>query len=88
MARQTEMALDLARQADAKTGQPQPWPARLPEQVRAVASVLAAQPGALSMSEIEAHFKGRGPWKRSLPRILDTLAALGRARHESAGWRA
>jgi hypothetical protein len=88
MGRQTEMALDAKRTADVGTGSHQQWPALLPEQVRAVASVLAAQPGALSLPEIEAHFKGRGPWKRSLPRILDTLAALGRARHGSTGWRA
>ncbi|MGE0333571.1 MAG: class I SAM-dependent DNA methyltransferase [Ramlibacter sp.] len=88
LGRQTEMALDTAKKPHAETGPSQPWPARLPEQVRAVASALTAQPGALSLSEIEACFKGRGPWKRSLPRILDTLAALGRARYEGGGWRA
>lgn len=30
------------------------------------------------VASVEAHFKGRGPWKRGLPLILDTLAALGR----------
>lgn len=25
------------------------------------------------------HFKGRGPWKKRLPQIIDTLEALGRA---------
>lgn len=25
------------------------------------------------------HFTGRGPWKKRLPQILDTLEALGRA---------
>lgn len=80
------MALATAKKNDGGTGSPQQWPTRLPKQVRAVASVLAAQPSTLSLGQIEAHFKGRGPWKRSLPRILDTLAALGRARHESSGW--
>lgn len=42
---------------------------------------------ALPLPAIEARFKGRGPWKRSLPRILETLEALGRARREGAGWR-
>jgi hypothetical protein len=65
----------------------QPWPATLPEQVRALALLLATAPTALPLSAIEARFKGRGPWKKSLPRILDTLEALGRARREGDGWR-
>ena len=58
-----------------------------PEQVRAVAAVLTASPSALPVATVEAHFKGRGPWKKGLPLILDTLAALGRARCEAQGWR-
>ncbi len=65
----------------------QPWPATLPEQVRAVAQLLAASPAPLPVPAIEAGFKGKGPWKKGLPRILDTLEALGRARREGAGWR-
>jgi hypothetical protein len=65
----------------------QPWPATLPEQVRAVAQLLTASPAPLPLPSIEAGFKGKGPWKKGLPRILDTLEALGRARREGAGWR-
>jgi hypothetical protein len=65
----------------------QAWPATLPEQMRAVADLLAASAQPLSEDAIAAHFKGRGAWKKSLPRILDALAALGRARREAAGWR-
>lgn len=36
---------------------------------------------------VEASFKGKGPWKKGLPRILDTLEALGRARQAGGGWR-
>ena len=92
---QAEMALDMETKAvSGKTpGQnTQPWPASLPEQVRALAQVLASHSGALTVPEIEARFKGRGPWKKSLPRILETLEALGRARREETGgtdvWRA
>ncbi len=60
----------------------QPWPASLPEQVRALAQVLASHSGALTVAEIETRFKGRGPWKKGLPRILETLEALGRARRD------
>ncbi|MDD2846718.1 MAG: hypothetical protein PHT57_17405, partial [Rhodoferax sp.] len=67
--------------------EPQPWPATLPDQVRAVAAVLAGTPAALPLDAIEARFKSRGAWKKSLPRILDTLEALGRARREGDGWR-
>ncbi|MFM2274482.1 MAG: hypothetical protein RL211_354 [Pseudomonadota bacterium] len=65
-----------------------PWPATLPEQVRALAAVLAASTAPLAVADIEARFKGKGPWKKGLPRILETLEALGRARREGALWRA
>ena len=89
---QADLALN-SPSADAlgvATGSPaaHAWPATLPEQVRAVAQVLASTSTALPQTEIEARFKGRGPWKKSLPRILETLEALGRARREDAGWRA
>ena len=71
----------------ATTATTQPWPPTLPEQVRAVAQLLAASPAPLPLSAIEAAFKGKGPWKKGLPRILETLEALGRARREGAGWR-
>ena len=64
-----------------------PWPSTLPEQVRAVAQLLTASPAPLPLPSIEAGFKGKGPWKKGLPRILDTLEALGRARQEGGGWR-
>ncbi len=88
---QAEMALETAQTpatTSAKDAAPQPWPSALPEQVRALAQVLASQPGALTIADIEAHFKGCGPWKKGLPRILETLEALGRARREGDGWRA
>ena len=70
----------------------QAWPATLPEQVRAVAQLLTSAGEALNLSAIEARFKGKGTWKKGLPRILQTLEALGRARREGAdkheGWRA
>ena len=56
------------------------WPAELAEQMRAVANVLTASAAALTEADIAAHFSGRGPWKRRLPQIIDTLEALGRAR--------
>ncbi len=69
----------------------QPWPATLPEQVRAVAAVLAASAAPLTLPAIEARFKGRGPWKKGLPTLLQTLEALGRAQHvltpQGTAWR-
>ena len=67
-----------------KAGQPA-WPALLPEQVRAVVQLLAVSAAPLPLAAIEAGFKGRGPWKKSLPRILETLEALGRARRQGDG---
>ena len=70
---------------------PQPWPATLPEQVRAVADALAASPAPLTLPAIEARFKGRGPWKKGLPTLLQALEALGRAQpvavEGAAAWR-
>ena len=68
----------LLKAEQIKTTQ-QPWPATLPEQVRAVADALAASPIPLTLPAIEARFKGRGPWKKGLPTLLQTLEALGRA---------
>lgn len=71
----------------AKAGEKkQPWPAELPAQVRAVADVLAAARGPLSVEQIAAGFSGRGPWKTRLPTLLDTLSALGQARQTEAGY--
>ena len=67
-----------------KTSQ-QPWPATLPEQVRAVADVVANSATALDVDAVAAHFKGRGPWKKSLPTLLQTLEALGRVRSVTTG---
>ena len=68
-----------------------PWPPTLPEQVRAVANALAASPVPLTLPAIEARFKGRGPWKKGLPTLLQTLEALGRAQavdtEGGAAWR-
>ena len=66
----------------------QPWPAALPEQMRAVADVLTTSPGAHGEAALAERFTGRGPWKKRLPQILQTLEALGRARREGDRWRA
>jgi hypothetical protein len=57
-----------------------PWPPTLPEQVAALAKMLAGHSLALSTAEIAEGFTGKGAWKKRLPQLLDTLVALGRAR--------
>jgi hypothetical protein len=64
----------------------QPWPTTLPEQVAAVARVLAEIAAPLSEADLAARFTGKGPWKKRLPQLLDTLVALGRARKVAEGW--
>jgi hypothetical protein len=61
------------------------WPSSLPEQVAAVARVLAASPIPLSEADLAARFTGKGPWKKRLSQIIDTLEALGRVRRDDAG---
>ena len=63
-----------------------PWPATLPEQVAAVARVLAAASIPLSEAAIAAHFSGKGAWKKRLLPLLETLVALGRARVLADGY--
>ncbi len=76
-------AASPASASDGTSGAARPWPATLPEQMRAVADLLgsaAAASTGLSLAEVEIAFKSRGAWKKSLPRILETLEAVGRAR--------
>ncbi len=61
-------------------GEKLPWPAALPEQVAAVARLLAESPAPLDADAVAARYTGRGPWKKRLPQLLETLVALGRAR--------
>ena len=70
----------------AQTASPRgPWPATLPEQVAAVAGVLAASSLPLSAADVASRFQGKGPWKKRLPQLLETLVVLGRARRLEDG---
>jgi hypothetical protein len=74
----------LAAAVPASPSARQPWPAALPEQVAAVAKVLAAAAAPLSEAELAARFTGKGAWKKRLSQIVDTLEALGRVRRQGA----
>lgn len=39
----------------------------------------------LTEDAIAARFQGRGPWKKRLPQIIDTLIAVGRVRPVEGG---
>jgi hypothetical protein len=69
----------------ATTSTRQPWPPTLPEQMAAVARVLAEATAPLTRDDLAARFTGKGPWKKRLPEILAALAALGRAREVETG---
>jgi hypothetical protein len=81
-----EVAVEAEDESPAPSAAPaapvarRPWPSGLPEQIKAVADLLAASPQPLALAELEARFQARGRWRERLPVILDTLAALGRAR--------
>jgi hypothetical protein len=68
-----------------KPTEKRPWPPSLPEQVAAIALVLVESPLALAESDIAERFTGKGPWKKRLPQLLETLVALGRARMSDDG---
>jgi hypothetical protein len=69
----------------ATSTQKRPWPASLPDQVRTVAEALAQAKQPLTVDELAARFTGRGPWKKRLPQVLETLEAVGRLRRTEAG---
>ena len=81
----TETSPDIAAVAVAK---PQAWPADAIAQVRAVADALSASPAPLSVDDITARFKARGPWKKRVPALLEMLVALGRAQERNGRYRA
>ena len=66
--------------APKQTYAPQQWPQHLPDQVAAVARTLSSAAAPLTLEDLAAHFKGKGPWKKRLPQLLDTLVVLGKAR--------
>jgi hypothetical protein len=80
-----ETSADIAAVALAK---PQAWPNDAIAQVRAVADALTASAMPLSVDDITARFKVRGPWKKRVPALLDMLVALGRAQAEDGRYRA
>ncbi|MDD5365473.1 MAG: hypothetical protein PHR30_09055 [Gallionellaceae bacterium] len=41
-----------------------------------------------SPAAMAARFTGKGPWKKRLPQLLETLVALGRVRAAGKGWQA
>ncbi len=85
---QAKISLPAAAAAAPATAKPgkHPWPASLPEQVAAIARILAESPAPLDEAGLAEHFTGKGPWKKRLPQLLDTLVALGRARAVAGGW--
>jgi hypothetical protein len=71
--------------APARAPTQQQWPSSLPDQLAAVARILAESPSAQTEAQLAAHFTGKGRWKSRLPDILEALAALGRARRLDDG---
>ena len=91
---QQGLEVDFPHKTAATTGSDTalPWPATLPEQIKAVAQLLAASGQAMDLAQIEARFTGRGAWKKALSTLLQALEALGRVQQvQDAGdalWRA
>ncbi|WP_296669612.1 DNA methyltransferase [Rhodoferax sp.] len=76
---QQAMEVDLTSNPVAPAVTTQSWPSALPEQVKAVAQFLSSSPTALTLAQIAACFGGSASLKKSLPTLLQTLEALGRA---------
>ena len=65
-----------------------PWPTDNKEQFRSVADLLAARHVALTEAQMAERYTGRGPWKKRLTSVLETLEAVARAQRDGDGWRA
>ena len=89
---QQAIGADFALNPDTAAATAQVWPGALPEQVKAVAQVLASSPQAITLAQITACFAASASLKKSLPTLLQTLEALGRAQQMQLGgntvWRA
>lgn len=59
------------------------WPGTLPEQVRAVQSILATSPAPLPPQDVARAFKGKRA--ASVRPVLDALASVGMARRLENG---
>jgi hypothetical protein len=76
---QQGLEVDFAYKTASTPVAARPWPASLPAQVKAVVQVLASSPTPLSLAQLQSAFTGRGQWHKSLPTLLQTLEAPGRA---------
>ncbi len=87
----TDDPSDTPTAAIAAPASRQPWPAGLPQQTRLLADTLAASPVPLTLTQLAERFTGRGPWKKSLPTLLEVLESIGRAQRvegsEPQAWR-
>ena len=70
---------------EGQSGTQHPWPTTLPEQMALLARLLDTAPQ--TETQLASQISGKGPWKKRLPDLLQTLLALGRARQEGGMWR-
>lgn len=86
-ATQTEIAEEVEAPVAKPAAKRAPWPATLPEQIRLVADTVAQAARPLDLDELADRFSGRGTWKKRLPDIVESLAALGRVHIDRDGAR-
>jgi Fe2+ or Zn2+ uptake regulation protein len=75
--------LDLGESAATLPDNVIPWPGTLPEQVRAVQSVLVSSPAPLAPQDVARAFRGKRA--ATVRPVLDALASVGMARRLSGG---
>jgi hypothetical protein len=82
----TEPDAGTTRPTAVKPAKKLPWPKDTLDQVRAVADLLAASPAPLTADQITDRFTAKGPWKKRMPQLLETLVALGRAKEQNGSF--
>ena len=75
--------LDLGEAKAALPDNVIPWPGTLPEQVRAVQTILASSPAPLAPQDVARAFKGKRA--ATVRPVLDALASVGMARRLGNG---
>src|SRR5690606_24956064 len=88
-AKSKQTAMEIApAPAPAPTSVLRDWPNELPAQAAALAAVLEEMGALCTVAELAAHFSGKATPKRlrEMEQLLNTLAAVGRARQWKGKW--
>lgn len=85
---QATLPVETVDAGDSTAASTREWPADLPAQAAALTDVLGTLSAPAPVEDIAAHFEGKRTKKRleEMTKLLETLAAVGRARKSDTLW--